>query len=471
AWLSGAAIVFGGGVWSTHFVAELAYKPGIPTGYGIGLTALSIVIAMGMSWFGFAVAHLRRAPAIGGAIVGASIGSMHYTGMAALSVPADVNWDVGYVLASLLIGIVLGAAALKANSRFTDARHRAVGAGLLVLAIVGLHFTAMTAVTLVPNPLVSMSSEVIDPEWMAVAIAAVTILIIGLALFGSVVDQHLAERAERETARLRKYVAELEVTKSELQATASDLESALNEAASASQAKSQFLAAMSHELRTPLNAIIGFSEMLAQEMFGPLGNSRYRDYAGTIQSSGKHLLGLINDILDFSKLDAGRLELDVRTVDLTEIVRESVKMLATQAAEAKVRVDEALDTDLPELTADPRRVLQIVLNLLANAVKFTPPEGKVRVSTFRTDSGIALEVSDTGIGIAPTDIPKALERFGQVDNRLARKYDGTGLGLPLSKRLVELHGGTLELESEIGFGTTVTVTFPAGRQVGEQVAA
>ena len=471
AWLSGSAIVFGSGVWATHFVAELAYKPGVPTGYGVGLTALSIVIAMGMSWLGFAAVHLRKAPTIGGAIVGTSIGSMHYTGMAALSVPADVYWHTGYVAASLLIGVVFGAIALKVNSRLMDWRHRAAGALLLVLAIVALHFTAMTAVTLVPNPLVQMSSQVLDPEWMAVAIAAVTVMIVGLALFGSVVDRHLAERAEREATRLRRHITELEATKSELEATARDLEAALSEAASASQAKSQFLAAMSHELRTPLNAIIGFSEILAQEMFGPLGSPRYQDYAGTIQSSGKHLLGLINDILDFSKLDAGRLDLDEQPVDLTGIVRESNKMLATQASEAQVRVHEDLDPNLPSLLADPRRVRQIVLNLLANAVKFTPAEGEVRVSTYRTEAGIALAVSDTGIGISATDIPKALERFGQVDNRLARKYEGTGLGLPLSKRLAELHGGTLELESEVGHGTTVTVTFPTYRLVGEKVAA
>ncbi len=471
AWLSGAAIVFGSGVWATHFVAELAYKPGVPIGYGVGLAALSIVIAMGMSWLGLAAVHPRKAPAIGGAIVGASIGSMHYTGMAALSVPADIHWHAGYVAASLLIGVAFGAVALKVNSRIMDWRHRAAGATLLVLAIVSLHFTAMTAVTLVPNPLVQMSSQVIDPEWMAVAIAAVTVMIVGLALFGSVVNRHLAERAEREATRLRRHITELEATKSELEATARDLEAALSEAASASQAKSQFLAAMSHELRTPLNAIIGFAEILAQEMFGPLGSSRYRDYAGTIQSSGKHLLGLINDILDFSKLDAGALELDEQTIHLTAIVRESNKMLATQASEAQVSMHEDLDPNLPGLLADPRRVRQIVLNLLANAVKFTPAEGEVRVSTYRTEAGIALAVSDTGIGIAATDIPKALERFGQVDNRLARKYEGTGLGLPLSKRLAELHGGTLELESEVGQGATVTVTFPTYRLVGEKVAA
>jgi signal transduction histidine kinase len=316
-----------------------------------------------------------------------------------------------------------------------------------------------------------MSEEVLDPEWMAVAIAAVTVLIIALGLFGSVVDQRLAERAEREAERLRIHIAKLEVTQAKLEATTADLEAALEKAAMASQAKSQFLAAMSHELRTPLNAVIGFAEVLAQEMFGPLGSQRYRDYADTIQSSGRHLLGLINDVLDFSKLDAGALELEEGAVDLNAVARESVRMLATQAGEARVRLQEQLHPSLPLMQADARRIRQIVLNLLANAVKFTPPEGEVRILTFSCEAGIALAVCDTGIGIAPADIPKALERFGQIDNRLARKYDGTGLGLPLSKRLAELHGGTLQLESEVGHGTTVTVTFPSHRLLGERAAA
>jgi signal transduction histidine kinase len=471
AWLSGAAVVFGAGVWATHFVAELAFRPGLPTGYGVGLTALSIVIAVGMSWLGLAAVLFRHAPALGGAIVGASIGSMHYVGMAALSVPADVQWDAAFVLGSLIIGVVFGALALGVNARSSDVRHRAAGASLLVLAIVGLHFTAMAAVTLVPNPSIAMSAKVLDPEWMAVAIAAVTVLIIALGLFGSVVDQRLAERAEREAERLRIHIAELEVTQAKLEATTADLETALEEAATASQAKSQFLAAMSHELRTPLNAIIGFAEVLAQEMFGPLGSQRYRDYADTIQSSGRHLLGLINDILDFSKLDAGALELDEQPVDLNAVAHESVRMLATQAGEARVRLQEQLHPGLPLMQGDARRVRQIMLNLLANAIKFTPRLGEIRVLTFPCEAGIALSVCDTGIGIASTDIPKALERFGQVDNRLARKYDGAGLGLPLSKRLAELHGGTLRLESEVGHGTTVTVTFPSHRLLGGRAAA
>jgi signal transduction histidine kinase len=456
AWLSGSAVVFGAGVWATHFVAELAFQPGLPTGYDIELTALSILLAVGVSSLGFAVVQLGRAPALGGSLVGASIGSMHYVGMAALHVPADMHWDVGLVLASLAIAVVFGAASLEVNARGNDARHRALGASLLVLASCGLHFTAMAAVTLVPNPLIEISSQVIDPQWMAVAIAAVTVLIVALALSGSVVD------------RLRAHVAALEATRAQLVAATTSLEAALEKAEIGSEAKSQFLAAMSHELRTPLNAVIGFSEILATEMFGPLGNERYRNYAGSIRDSGRHLLGLINDILDISKLDAGRLELEETSVDLRTIVGEAMRMMQTHAIEARVRVYEDLDPALPALRADPRRVRQIVLNLLSNAIKFTPPGGEVRVSAAQSRAGIALKVTDTGIGIAREDIPKALERFGQIDNRLARRYQGTGLGLPLSKRLAELHGGTLELESAVGQGTTVTICFPADRLLADE---
>jgi signal transduction histidine kinase len=289
------------------------------------------------------------------------------------------------------------------------------------------------------------------------------ILIIALGLAGSIVDQQFAERALAEADRLRAHVAELEETKRELEAITKHLEAALEAAAAASQAKSQFLATMSHELRTPLNAIIGFSEILGNALFGPLGDERYKDFATSIHDSGRHLLELINDILDFSKIDAGRLELQDDELDLRDIIRESLRMMQGQATEANVSLRHEFAADLPRIRADRRRIRQILLNLLSNSVKFTPAGGDVQVSVFRRGSGIAFAVTDTGIGIAAEDIPRALERFGQVDSSLNRKYEGTGLGLPLSKRLAELHGGTLELESRVDVGTTITVTLPAER--------
>lgn len=274
----------------------------------------------------------------------------------------------------------------------------------------------------------------------------------------------LEQQVEERTVNLREALSQLEVANGQLT-------TALEAAAQSSQAKSQFLAAMSHELRTPLNAVIGFSEMLATEMLGPLGNPTYQDYAQTIANSGNHLLGLINDVLDFSKLDAGHLELTVEPIDLVTATAEAVRMMSPLADKGGVQLSVDLEDNLPFLRADERRLRQVLLNLLSNAVKFTPKDGSIRLSAFRRQGHIAIQVTDTGIGIAAEDIPKAFERFGQIDSGLSRRYDGTGLGLPLSKRLVELHGGTLTIDSSLGVGTTVTVTFPGERALeGRDVA-
>jgi signal transduction histidine kinase len=235
-------------------------------------------------------------------------------------------------------------------------------------------------------------------------------------------------------------------------------------AESSNRAKSQFLANMSHELRTPLNAVIGFAEMMSAETFGPLGSPRYQEYANAIRGSGAHLLALINDILDLSRLDAGQSDLIDEALDVEEISETVLTMVAGQAKAANIEVSSNIAPNLPLLKADRRRVKQVLINLLANAIKFTPAGGKVSLSAAEAkDGGLVLAVADTGIGIAKEDIPKALERFGQVDSKLSRRYEGAGLGLPLAKQLMELHGGTLVLESELNVGTTVSVTFPRER--------
>jgi len=472
-WLTAGTVVASCGIWATHFVAMLAFQQNLPTGYDLGLTLLSIAIAIGVTWIGFClfVEH-KSAAIVGGAITGLAISGMHFVGMAALRAPADLRWDRRFVLAAIVVGVALGAAALKIDAApDRTLRRRIGGAILLMLAIVGMHFTAMAAVTVVPDPRIAMPNQIIAPEWLAVAIAAVTILIVALGLTGSIVDQHLADRSAVEAARLRHHVAELEAIRRELEQTTVDLTAALDAAAASSQAKSQFLATMSHELRTPLNAVIGFSDLIASEIYGPLGDNRYRDYAKTICDSGAHLLGLINDVLDISKLDAGGLELDEEGVEVPGIVEDALRMVGRQAEIGGVCVEKAYETDLPRLRADRRRVRQVVLNLLSNAVKFTPRDGRISVRVFCRDHRMTVAVADTGIGIAPEDIPRALERFGQIDDSLGRKYEGTGLGLPLSKALMELHGGTLELESARGVGTTVTVIFPRERLLRDRQAA
>jgi signal transduction histidine kinase len=467
-WRAAAAFVMGCGVWATHFVAMLAFRPSLPMGYDLNLTVLSLATAVGIIWLGLMTAHVTRRSALGGAIAGAGIAPMHYLGMAALRVPARIDYDAAYVLASLLIGIGLASLAAHLSFGGREVRHRLLGASLFAAGICGLHFTGMAAATLVPDPTYALPDHIVDANGLAVAVAAVTILIVALGLIGSIVDQHLADRAEAEAKRLRAHVVELEETKCRLEATTVNLEAALQAAAAGSQAKSQFLAAMSHELRTPLNAVIGFAEMLDLEMFGPLGDPHYRDYSGSIAQAGRHLLGLINDVLDFSKLDAGRLELQEELIDPADAVRAACALIGGQAQGAKLTLDCQPEPDLPIMRADLQRVRQVLLNVLGNAVKFTPAGGRIRISARRRGAALAVAVADNGIGIAPEDIPKALERFGQVDNSLARRYEGTGLGLPLSKRLMQLHDGDLEIESVLGAGTTITLVFPAHRLIARQ---
>jgi len=235
----------------------------------------------------------------------------------------------------------------------------------------------------------------------------------------------------------------------------------------ASATKSLFLANMSHELRTPLNAIIGFSELLRSEALGIIANERYVQYAADINESGIHLLNLINDILDISRLEAGKFVLDESECSIGAVVEGALRFVHQAAARAGIRLEHEGLAALPNVRADERRLTQIVVNLASNAIKFTPSGGRVTVRGHAGGAGdpISISVADTGIGMAADDIPRALAPFDQIDNRLSRRYEGSGLGLPLTKSLAESHGGTLAIESKPGVGTTVTVSLPAERIV------
>lgn len=461
-WIAGAGLVAGSGIWATHFIAELAYQAGFPVGYDIGLTLLSILVAIALCSAGFAVALRPRMALVGGGLVGAAIGAMHYIGMSAIRAPALAIWDWRYVTASMILGILPMAFGMDLVLRRRTFRAYAIGAVIFTLAICTMHFTGMSAVSFVLYP-VAVPDAVMDPASLAVVVAAVAALIVGAGLAVALVDQHLALRAGLEAERLRRHIAELESTKTELEQTSSDLRAALAAADAANTAKSQFLAAMSHELRTPLNAVIGFSQVIEQEAFGPLGDERYRGYIADIHKSGAHLLDLINDILDLSRLDAGKCELQDEEFAIPALADDVLRMLSEQAREAGVTLLPFSAAALPYVRADQRRIRQVLLNLVSNAVKFTPAGGQVGISAEAGPAGLSLVVRDTGIGIAPADIATAFERFGQVDSRLARRYQGTGLGLPLSRQLMELHGGTLVLRSEVNVGTTVTLTLPPER--------
>lgn len=239
------------------------------------------------------------------------------------------------------------------------------------------------------------------------------------------------------------------------------LEEAKLKAENESKAKTEFLANISHELRTPLNAIIGFSEIILSENYGKMVNLQYREYVQDINNSGKHLLSVINDILDFSKASADKLKVEHIEIDLTKLASSSMRFIKPRADEAKVHLIEDMPPEHIIIKADPKRLKQALLNLISNSVKFTPENGSVTllIEKDKLAKLVHIKVIDTGIGMAEKDIPKALSSFGQIDNSLSRKYEGTGLGLPLTKKLVELMQGQFNLQSSIGVGTTVTLTF------------
>ena len=288
-------------------------------------------------------------------------------------------------------------------------------------------------------------------------------------------EQEVEKRRAAQSA-LRHRVDELEEIRDRLERQgeqlaefARDLSRARDKADAANAAKSAFLATMSHELRTPLNAIIGFSELIRDELAGEIGDRKYCDYARDIHASGQHLLALINDILDVSKAEAGKLEINDEIVDVAEIVRSCIRLCRTRADSIGAELVDEVSADLPLLRADRRRLKQILINLITNAIKFTGESGTVTIQGSVDDAGwMVMDVRDSGIGMTESEIDKALEPFGQVDTAINRKHPGTGLGLPLTKSMVEVHGGKLLIESQVGKGTLVRALFPSQRVVHDR---
>ena len=377
-------------------------------------------------------------------------------------------WRRRFLLAELLNGctwagfaLVGIGTALNAPSTVVFSSHVFIFATLIVLLAIRMTF-ASTVMTILYAGTIPMTLAVVtrllllnDPFYFALASMAIGVHVYFVFLAKGLNSTALAMLEFR--SQKDALIAELEEQK-----VISD--EARRRAETANKAKSRFLATMSHELRTPLNAIMGFSEVMQGEIIGPMNNPTYREYAGNIHESGRHLLNLINEILDLSRIEAGRYELHEETVRLTDVAEDCHRLLRLKADAKGLQLVEDYDPDLPPVWVDQRAMRQIVLNLLSNALKFTPKGGRITVTIAQTsDGGQWLSVRDTGPGIPEDEIPKVLQAFGQGSLAHQTAEGGTGLGLPIVQNLIELHGGTFELRSELRKGTEAIVLLPKQR--------
>lgn len=332
---------------------------------------------------------------------------------------------------------------LQAKSQNVNSDKRAAGSAVDIVSFVPLYNTqGIEALVETATPVTREWGRMIIMQWVVSgSLITVCAIILWILLLTS-------KKAE-------------EIIEQQHEANVS-LEASAAAARAETEQKSLFLANISHELRTPLNAIIGFSDILRLDPKTAELGERNATYLHDIHQAGVHLLSLINDILDFSKAEAGKLELEISEVNASKLVNNCLRLVSPRAEAAGVILDDATPKESLVLTTDNKKLKQVLLNLLSNAVKFTPSGGSVRVFAWRdlANDCVGFEIKDTGIGIAAKDISKAMMPFGQVDNTLSRKYEGTGLGLPLTKKFVELMGGTFNIESEVGAGTRVTFLLP-----------
>jgi len=335
------------------------------------------------------------------------------------------------------------------------------------LFIASLGVVAFGAVVFVRGPLIALDYSLIPLTAVQIAVACYTVVFGGICALGvwhssgrllqTLAEMRETNRALRDSERLLE--TKVEERTAELIESQRDLALARDDAVAANRHKSAFLANMSHELRTPLNAILGFSEMLEEKVFGDL-NEKQAEYVNDIHSSGQHLLSLINEVLDLSKVEAGRMELALSRFELSAAIGEALLLSGERATRHGVTLEKRVAPGVGELEADERKVKQILINLLSNAIKFTEEGGSIEVRATANHSEATISVADTGVGIAPEDQELVFEEFRQAGGDYSRKAAGTGLGLALVKRLVELHGGRVWLESQVGRGSTFSFTLP-----------
>ena len=462
AWTVGGAIAMGSGIWAMHFVGMLAFQLPIPIAFDIPITMVSLLLpiaASGLALWQVSQAALSRTRlAISAMLMGVGINAMHYTGMAAMRMAPGIEYDPWLFALSVLIAI--GASALALWIAFRLRRNTPwvwlprIGAAVVMgAAIVGMHYTGMAAARFPSDSICMAAREGVQHGGLALLVVIASFCVLGLALGASVFDARLEANA--------RILAMSEVTATEREGLLTRERAARDQAEHLSAMKDEFLATLSHELRTPLNAILGWAGMLQR---GVQDEATLRRGLETIERNARAQGQLIDDLLDMSRIVAGTLRLDVQCVDPARVIEAALGTVhpAVVAKQIELRVDLARCEELHgEVHGDPGRLQQVLWNLLSNAVKFTPNGGTVGVVLERDGNDAVIRVSDSGIGIAREFLPHVFDRFRQQDASITRRHGGLGLGLSIARQLVELHGGTIAVDSAgANAGTTFTLRLP-----------
>ena len=498
-WLSGGAIVMGLGIWSMHFVGMLAFSLPIPIGYDLALMLLSAAVAIAASLLALTVASR---PTMGastllpaGLLLGGAIVSMHYVGMASIRTSAHLHHDPSLVAASIGIAIVASLVALALAFHFRTSGEAALtvqmaaSAVVMGIAIAGMHYTAMAGAQFAFVATGSASGpSILATRQLGIAVALCSLAILALGLLGVAVDRRvlarrvaLTHKLEMQTQLLAEQAAELmaqtetleehavgqELLNNELLRANEQLEKSLAETKRAREAELEASAARiafgnmaSHELRTPLGAIGGYTDLLLMGLRGPLSEEQRKDLE-RVQVNQRHMLRLINDMLDLAKLEARQMSVSLGQLAVPALLKAAVPMIEPQLMAKSIRFSQHVDGPPLHVMGDAERVQQILINLLANSIKFTPPNGSIAVDARRVDSRVELRVHDSGIGISPDKRNTLFRPFSQLDQG---EKGGTGLGLSISRELARAMGGDLSLDCDDCDGTTFVLSLLTGEK-------